>query len=101
MHRSGPRVALRVGGHTVDRRFFRAGDKEYRRLPVEYTLGPDLGSLAHGLWPTIELHAEALEKICRQQARVTLRPRDEDGSVLKGESSPGGAGRCDRDRDSG
>jgi proteasome lid subunit RPN8/RPN11 len=60
-----------------------AGDRDYRTLPVEYTLGPDLGSLAQGVWPTIERHAESLERICRQQARVTLGARDEDGAVLK------------------
>jgi hypothetical protein len=60
-----------------------AGEREYRPLPVEYTLGPDLGIVTQALWPTIERHAQALERICRQQARVTLGPRDEEGSILK------------------
>jgi proteasome lid subunit RPN8/RPN11 len=55
-----------------------AGDREYRKLPVEYTLGPDLGFATHSVWPTIERHAEALERICRQQARVTLKVGDEE-----------------------
>jgi proteasome lid subunit RPN8/RPN11 len=60
-----------------------AGDAAYRTIPVEYTLGPDLGLVTHAAWPTIELHAEALERICRQQARVTLGGGDHDAASLK------------------
>jgi proteasome lid subunit RPN8/RPN11 len=54
-----------------------AGDAAYRTIPVEFTLGPDLGLATHSAWPTIERHAEAVERICRQQARVTLKPGDQ------------------------
>ena len=59
-----------------------AGDAGYRTIPVEFTLGPDLGLATHSAWPTIERHAEALERICRQQARVTLKPGDQKGPGL-------------------
>ncbi|HEV8063141.1 MAG TPA: Mov34/MPN/PAD-1 family protein [Gemmataceae bacterium] len=60
-----------------------AGDAAYRTVPVEYTLGPDLGIATHSAWSTIECHAEALERICRQQARVTLIAGNQDGMHLK------------------
>ncbi len=60
-----------------------AGDAAYRTVPVEYTLGPDLGLTTHSVWPTMECHAAALERICRQQARVTLTAGDHDGAHLR------------------
>src|SRR5262249_43397243 len=48
----------------------RAGDKEYRPLPVALTLGPDLAQPLHCVWPTIEAHAERLDRLCQQQAGV-------------------------------
>ena len=59
-----------------------AGDAGYRTIPVEFTLGPDLGFATHSAWPTIERHAGALERICRQQARVTLKPSGQHGASL-------------------
>src|SRR5580698_6549248 len=59
-----------------------AGEAAYRTIPVDYTLGPDLGFATHSAWPTIECHAEALERICRQQSRVTLKAGDQDGASL-------------------
>ncbi len=60
-----------------------AGDAAYRTVPVEYTLGPDLGMSTHSAWPTIECHADALERISRQQARVTLIAGTQDRTHLK------------------
>lgn len=48
------------------------GDRRYRPLPVNLTLGPDLARPLHPLWGTIEAHADALDRLCRQQARVTF-----------------------------
>jgi proteasome lid subunit RPN8/RPN11 len=48
------------------------GDKRYRPLPVNLTLGPDLARPLHPLWLTIEAHADALDRLCRQQARLSF-----------------------------
>ncbi len=58
-------------------------DKSYRKISVEYTLGPDLGRSAHAVWPALERHAPAIERICRQQARVVLGAKSDQGSDLK------------------
>jgi hypothetical protein len=50
----------------------RKGDGRYRPLPVELTLGPDLARPLHLIWPTIEAHADALDRLFRQQAQVTF-----------------------------
>jgi proteasome lid subunit RPN8/RPN11 len=46
------------------------GDANYRPLPVEWTLGPDLARPLHAVWPTLEAHAERLDRVARQQAGV-------------------------------
>jgi hypothetical protein len=46
------------------------GDRSYRPLPYAITLGPDLARPLHPLWSTIEVHAESLDRLYRQQARV-------------------------------
>lgn len=43
-------------------------DRQYRRLPVGLTLGPDLAQSLRPVWPTIEIHAERLDRLARQQA---------------------------------
>jgi len=48
------------------------GDRHYRPLEVALTLGPDLARPLHGLWTSVEFHAEALDRLCRQQADVTF-----------------------------
>jgi proteasome lid subunit RPN8/RPN11 len=48
----------------------KANDRGYRPLPCDWTLGPDLARPLHSLWPTIELHAERLDRLCCQQAVV-------------------------------
>ncbi len=57
------------------------GDRNYRPLPVGLTLGPDLARPFHAVWPAIERHAERLDRLCRQQARVTF-------DVLPGKQGP-------------
>jgi proteasome lid subunit RPN8/RPN11 len=46
------------------------GDDRYRKLPLEVTLGPDLAKPLHAVWDVIETHAEALDRLCCQQASV-------------------------------
>jgi proteasome lid subunit RPN8/RPN11 len=60
-----------------------ASDKHYRQLAAEFTVGPDMGRDAHAAWATIERHAAELERICRQQARVSVRVGTRDDSDLK------------------
>ena len=48
------------------------GERNYRAMPVHMTLGPDLARKLHPLWDTIELHAEPLDRLCRQQAGLTM-----------------------------
>jgi len=52
------------------------GDRHYRPLPVALTLGPDLARPLHGLWPVLETYADQLDRLCRQQARVTFDVTD-------------------------
>ena len=50
----------------------RQGERNYRALPVAYTLGPDLARPLHSVWPLIEVHADRLDRLCRQQTGVTF-----------------------------
>ncbi|HKB40779.1 MAG TPA: Mov34/MPN/PAD-1 family protein [Gemmataceae bacterium] len=49
----------------------RPGQSHYDPLPLELTLGPDLARPLHGVWSTLEEHAERLDRLYRQQAGVT------------------------------
>lgn len=61
----------------------RAGQRNYHALPVEVTLGPDLARPLHGVWATLEEHAERLDILYRQQANVTCSvTEDEAGLAL-------------------
>jgi hypothetical protein len=46
---------------------------------VELTIGPDLARPLHSLWSTIEIHAERLDRLARQQAGLTFEVSSEDG----------------------
>jgi proteasome lid subunit RPN8/RPN11 len=48
----------------------REGDANYRPLPCDLTLGPDLARPLHSVWPTVEAHAERLDRLYCQQAGV-------------------------------
>src|SRR5581483_3798636 len=48
------------------------GDRAYRPLPVEVTLGPDLAKPLRPVWGQVEEHAERLDRLARQQARVSF-----------------------------
>jgi len=50
----------------------RLGEQGYRPLPVEMTLGPDLARSLYPAWPTLEEHAERLERLIRQQAGLQV-----------------------------
>jgi proteasome lid subunit RPN8/RPN11 len=46
----------------------RMGERDYQPVPVEVTIGPDLARSLHSIWPTLEAHAERIERLYRQQA---------------------------------
>jgi proteasome lid subunit RPN8/RPN11 len=47
-----------------------AGDRKYREVPIELTIGPDLARPLRPVWAAIEEHADRLDRLARQQARV-------------------------------
>lgn len=47
-----------------------AGDRNYRPLPVELTIGPDLAAPLRPVWEELEAHAGRLDRLARQLARV-------------------------------
>jgi proteasome lid subunit RPN8/RPN11 len=49
-----------------------AGDATYRPLPVEWTIGPDRAKHLRPVWPLIEAHAAALDRVARELQRVTF-----------------------------
>jgi proteasome lid subunit RPN8/RPN11 len=58
------------------------GDRKYRSLPVEYTIGPDLAQPLHSVWPTLEAHAERLDRLCRRLKRVAFTVAPEERQAL-------------------
>jgi proteasome lid subunit RPN8/RPN11 len=59
------------------------GDKRYRPVPVEVTIGPDLATPLRDVWPLIEEHAGRLDRLARQMARVRFDVTDgKDGPAL-------------------
>jgi proteasome lid subunit RPN8/RPN11 len=48
------------------------GDRNYRSLPVELTIGPDLGLPLRPVWEEVENHAERLDRLARHLRRVTF-----------------------------
>jgi hypothetical protein len=59
----------------------RGGDKNYRPLPVDLTIGPDLARPLHLVWSEIETHADRLDRLYRQQSGITFE-------VMAGEHGP-------------
>jgi len=57
-------------------------DSAYRPLPVELTIGPDLARPLRSIWPTLEFHAERIERLYRQQSGLRFE-------VLSDEWGPG------------
>jgi hypothetical protein len=48
----------------------RHDELDYRPLPVEMTIGPDLARPLHPLWSVLEEHAERIERLYKQQASL-------------------------------
>jgi hypothetical protein len=57
------------------------GDDRYHPVPVELILGPDLARPLHSIWPTIENHAEPLDRLAHQQVGVRF-------DLVEGRKSP-------------
>ncbi len=74
-----------LGGLRFSWYALRQGDANYRPLPVELTIGPDLARPLHAVWSVVEEHAEQLERLYRQQTRMrfeVLPDRDNPGLLV-------------------
>lgn len=59
------------------------GEANYRESPVSLTIGPDLAKPLRPIWAEIEDHAERLERLARQQAKVKFEiAQGHDGPAL-------------------
>jgi len=47
------------------------GDRRYRPLPLELTIGPDLARPLHAVWAVLEQHSGALDRLQRQQVGIS------------------------------
>jgi proteasome lid subunit RPN8/RPN11 len=70
-HRPRPHVQT-LGKLCLSWYGLKQGDGNYRPLPVELTLGPDLARPLHSVWSMIEAHAGRLDRLARQQVGVTF-----------------------------
>lgn len=59
----------------------REGDRNYRQLPVQLTLGPDLALPLRSVWEELETHAERLDRLARQLRQVSF-------DVMPGKEKP-------------
>ena len=48
----------------------RRNDNNYRPLPIEISLGPDLATSLRTVWNELEDYAGSLDRLCRQFAQV-------------------------------
>jgi hypothetical protein len=53
-------------------------DSDYRPLPAEWTIGPDLARPLHPLWTTLEAHAQRIDRLFRQLAGVRFEVFSDD-----------------------
>jgi proteasome lid subunit RPN8/RPN11 len=53
------------------------GDRNYRALPVQLTIGPDLAEPLHKVWSAIESHAKAIERLYRTLKRIRFQVETE------------------------
>jgi proteasome lid subunit RPN8/RPN11 len=68
-----PRPHMQTFGHLCLSWYsLRQGDRQYRPLPVQMVLGPDLARPLHSVWPVIEAHAAQLDRLARQQAGLAF-----------------------------
>jgi hypothetical protein len=73
-----------LGGLRFSWYALRQGETAYRSVPVELTIGPDLARPLHEIWATVELHAERVDRLFRQQAgmRFEVLSDENPGLVL-------------------
>lgn len=69
-------------------------DNRYTPVPVELTVGPDLAASLRPIWGMIEEHAERLDRLARQMAKVRfLVTEGKDGPALTVEIGLGEPGQ--------
>ena len=54
-------------------------ESDYRPMPLELTIGPDLARPLHPLWPTFEAHAKRIDRLYRQLAGVRFEAVCDEG----------------------
>lgn len=59
-----------------------AGDEDYRRIPIETVGGADRAKSLQSVWPVLEEHAERLERLFAQQARLECEVVDQGEKAL-------------------
>jgi len=59
-----------LGGLRFDWYTLGGDDKRYTPVPVELTVGPDLATSLRAVWELVEEHAERLDRLARQMAKV-------------------------------
>ncbi|MDB5307786.1 MAG: hypothetical protein JWO38_1988 [Gemmataceae bacterium] len=74
-----------------------AGENKYHEAPVGLTIGPDVAKALRPVWPAVEAFADRLDRLARQQTRVTFEiTQGRDGPALAvtvGLAEPGRAVR--------
>ena len=73
------------------------GEADYHPLPVELTIGPDLARPLHPLWPTLEAHAERINRLYEQLAEVRFQAMSDElgpGLMLTLPLAAGGEAVC-------
>jgi proteasome lid subunit RPN8/RPN11 len=74
-----------LGGLRFDWYTLADGEKTYRPLAVELTIGPDLALPLRSMWSAIEAHAAALGRLARQLQGVTFTANADHVLVTIGE----------------
>lgn len=67
------------------------GDRKYRPIPVEITIGPDLALPLRPIWHELETHAIRLERLARQLTRVRFNVLDQNALAVQTPLPDGGA----------
>lgn len=69
------------------------GEKKYRPVPVELTIGPDLAKPLRKIWTDIENHAVAIDRLARQLMNVQFE-NGESLNILVGLAASGQLRAC-------
>lgn len=57
-------------------------DRRYQRIPVQLTLGPDLAGPLHKVWTILERHADSLNRLWLQLAKMSFQVLERAGGAI-------------------